>query len=75
MKGGWAARPCFVHSINLLVQDGLKQIENVLNKLKTIVAYFKRSSTALAKLKQTQKQMQLPDIKLKQDVPTRWNSL
>ncbi|KAJ8910633.1 hypothetical protein NQ315_012501 [Exocentrus adspersus] len=73
-KGGWASRPCFAHSINLLVQDGLKQIENMLNKLKAIVAYFKRSSSALVKLQQTQKQMQLPEVKLKQDIVTRWDS-
>lgn len=73
-EGGWKSQRCFAHSINLLVQNGLKAIDSVLEKLKAIVAFFKRSSTALAKLKKTQIQMGLPELKLIQDVRTRWNS-
>lgn len=39
-----------------------------------IVEYFKRSSSALAKLTNHLKQNDLPVIKLKQDCITRWNS-
>lgn len=73
-EGGWKSQRCFAHSINLVVQNGLKTIDPVLEKLKSIVAFFKRSSTAMAKLKKTQLQMELPELKIKQDVRTRWNS-
>lgn len=73
-RDGWNSQRCFAHSINLLVQNGLKTIDPVLEKLKTIVAFFKRSSRALAKLRKIQIQMGLPELKLIQDMPTRWNS-
>lgn len=73
-EGGWKSRSCFAHSINLLVQNGLKKLDPTFEKLKAIVSFFKRSSTALAKLKKTQLQMGLPELKIKQDVRTRWNS-
>lgn len=66
--------PCFAHSINLVVQSGLKEISGVQKKVKSIVEYFKRSSHVLSKLQSTQKQMGLTKFKLKQDVVTRWNS-
>lgn len=46
----------FAHTINLIVQSGLSGIEEVLVKVKNIVAYFKRSSHALSKLQGFQKQ-------------------
>lgn len=71
----WRHLSCFAHSINLVVQKGIDAIrENLVGKVKSIVEYFKRSSSALQKLKEIQKQMDLPDLKLKQDVVTRWNS-
>jgi len=66
--------PCFAHSINLVVQSGLKVISVVHKKVKSIVEYFKRSSHAQSKLQEIQKQMGLPPLKLKQDIITRWNS-
>lgn len=66
--------PSFVHTINLVVQSGLKDKSEVQKKVKSIMEYFKRSSYVLSKLKEAQKQMGLPQLKLKQDVTTRWNS-
>lgn len=66
--------PCFAHSINLVVQSGLKVVCDVQKKVKSIVELFKRSSQALTKLHSTQNQMGLPPLKLKQDVITQWNS-
>lgn len=73
-NGNWRHLGCFAHTLNLIVQKGLKEIEQILNKVRRIVEYFKRSSHALSKLNQLQEQMKLPILKLKMDVCTRWNS-
>ncbi|XP_044317154.1 E3 SUMO-protein ligase ZBED1-like [Drosophila rhopaloa] len=67
--------PCVAHTINLLVQDILKQpiLEEILSKCKTVVSFFKRSSTAYAKFKAAQK-TETP-YGLVQEMPTRWNSV
>ncbi|KAJ8969216.1 hypothetical protein NQ317_015266 [Molorchus minor] len=70
----WRHIPCFAHTINLIVQSGINCLKNnILCKVKSIVEYFKRSSSALNRLREMQEQMKLPNLKLKQDVPTRWN--
>lgn len=73
-QGNWRHLGCFAHTINLIVQRGLREIEPTLNKFRRIVEFFKRSSHALSKLNQTQEQMQQQVLKLKIDVCTRWNS-
>lgn len=73
-QGLWRGIGCFAHSLNLVVQAALKEIRDIVSKVKRIVEYFHKSSQALKKLLDTQKQMDLPALKLKQDVPTRWNS-
>lgn len=73
-KCNWRRLSCFAHDINLIVKCGLDKIEPVVAKIKDIVSYFKRSSHALAKLQEYQKQTGNPILKLKQDCPTRWNS-
>lgn len=65
--------PCFAHSINLCVQAALTPLSETLGKVKSIVEFFK-SSHAQFKLHEMQKQLGLAQLKLKQDVPTRWNS-
>ncbi|XP_064488570.1 E3 SUMO-protein ligase ZBED1-like [Ornithodoros turicata] len=71
---GWRHLPCFAHSLNLVVQSGVQEMGAVHSKVKAIVQYFKRSPHAAAKLQGMQRQIGLPELKLKQDVPTRWNS-
>ena len=70
----WRHIPCYAHTLNLIVQTSIKVIKSEIEKVKSIVQYFKHSAHALAKLHSVQKQMQLPELKLKQDVGTRWNS-
>ncbi|XP_046559440.1 E3 SUMO-protein ligase ZBED1-like [Haliotis rubra] len=67
---------CFAHTINLASQKGLKvdTVFRVLSKVRRIVGFFHRSSTATALLREKQKMLQLPEHKLIQDVCTRWNS-
>lgn len=72
--GGWRFWGCFAHLLNLTTQSGLKEISNVLEKIKSIVRYFRRSSVAYSQLKAAAERMDLPPLKLKNDVVTRWNS-
>lgn len=71
---GWRHLPCFNHTINLIVQSGVEEIFDIKTKAKSIVEFFKRSPQAYKKLHNTQKQMGWKELKLKQEVPTRWNS-
>ena len=68
---------CFAHSLQLVVHDGvLKQrsVVDLLSLCRGIVGHFKRSSLAYGKLHQIQESLSLPQHRLKQDEPTRWNS-
>lgn len=66
---------CFAHTLNLVVTDAISaSIGAKLEKVKSIVQFFKQSSSALAKLREMQTSLNKDQLKLKQDVPTRWNS-
>lgn len=71
---GWANLPCFAHTLNLVVTESLKAIYTTVTKMKAVVEYTHRSSTASEKLKATQQQRGFKVLRLKQDVVTRWNS-
>jgi hypothetical protein len=72
--------PCFAHTLNLVAENSFKgapEIANLTSRVKTIVTWFKQSVSATDLLRQ----LQLRDgtsesnfLKLKQQVPTRWNS-
>lgn len=69
--------PCVAHTLNLSVNEAINKNSEFLQVLKTcraIVGHFKHSSFATDKLQEFQKQMGLPELKVKQDVNTRWNS-
>ncbi|CAH1979230.1 unnamed protein product [Acanthoscelides obtectus] len=40
---------CYAHTINLIVQNSLQSVFGILNKVKMVVAYFRRNSAAMAK--------------------------
>ncbi|KAG8174281.1 hypothetical protein JTE90_020768 [Oedothorax gibbosus] len=67
---------CFAHSLNLIVKSclQLEDVKKVVSKIKRTVMFFKQSTVALQRLKENQRHMQMPELKLKQDVETRWNS-
>lgn len=65
---------CFAHTLNLLVQNSLKEVNELQQKVKAVVEHFKRSTLSLDKLKTYQEQHQLPPHRLIQDISTRWNS-
>lgn len=70
--GEWRSIGCFAHSLNLVVHQATKEISVVLTQVKSI-EFFVAAHTE-KKLEATQQQMNLPVLKLKQHVPTRWNS-
>jgi hypothetical protein len=66
----WRHIPCYTHTFDLIVQTSIKVTKSETEKVKSIEQYFKHTAHALAKLHSVQKQMQLPKLKLKQDVGT-----
>lgn len=76
---GFEYLPCFAHRLNQTAQDGLKSSEElaaVLLKCKKIVRYVRSSCNATAKLREEQERAgKVPPLKLKQETPTRWNSI
>ncbi len=66
---------CFAHSLNLVVQGPIHDsIKDMVDKVKSIVQFFKQSPHAMAKLTDIQKNFNIKILKLKQGVPTRRNS-
>ncbi|KAJ3593823.1 hypothetical protein NHX12_006157 [Muraenolepis orangiensis] len=70
----WTHHPCLVHAIHLMVRDALKVMKTTLDKVKGMVDFFHKSTRATEKLKSTQRQMDMPELRLKQDCVTMWNS-
>lgn len=59
--------PCFAHTLNLVTQNALdknKEVKNIINKIKTLVTFFKQSVSANDELNK------LSALKLKQSVGT-----
>ena len=67
---------CFAHTINLATQRALKVngLARLLGRVRRIVSFFHRSTTAAHLLKENQDLLKLPHRKLTIDVSTRWNS-
>ena len=73
---GWENVDCAAHKLQLAVNEGL-QIATIARAIaagRKLVGHFKHSALATAELKLRQAQMKLPEKKLIQDCPTRWNS-
>ncbi|KAJ8896266.1 hypothetical protein PR048_001610 [Dryococelus australis] len=59
-----------------LVNDAINETDlaPILKKCRALVSHFKSSSTVTEKLRNMQRQIGARELKLKQDVSTRWNS-
>ncbi|XP_053548615.1 zinc finger BED domain-containing protein 4-like [Bombina bombina] len=73
-QAGWKHVACFAHSLNLIVMESLKHIQETVTKVRSVVQYVNTSTVATERLKATQRQMGFEELTLKQDVVTRWNS-
>lgn len=65
------------YTLNVSVNEAINtnsELSQVLQTCKTIVGHFKHSTFVTEKLKMYQNQMVPPQLKVKQDVSTRWNS-
>ena len=66
---------CCAHILNLVVQDGLKEIDIVVQKIRESIEYVRGLQGRKKIFYEYVKQMDLDGKKgLRQDVPTRWNS-
>ncbi|XP_024021323.1 zinc finger BED domain-containing protein RICESLEEPER 2-like [Morus notabilis] len=66
---------CCAHILNLVVQEGLKQIDDSIVKIRDSVKYVKGSQVRKQKFLDCVKLVAIGDKKwLCQDVPTKWNS-
>lgn len=68
---------CVAHTLNASMNEAIStntELNNVLKTCKMIVGHFKHSTYANKKLKSYQNQMGLSQLKVKQDISTRWNS-
>ncbi|CAO2179263.1 unnamed protein product [Urochloa humidicola] len=65
---------CAAHILNLIVQDGLKSIQNVIKNVRETVKYVKGSTIRKEKFKFYAAQVNAPNLSLVLDTPTRWNS-
>ncbi|KAL0011073.1 hypothetical protein SO802_006181 [Lithocarpus litseifolius] len=66
---------CFAHILNLIVQDGLKEIDIAIQKIRESVKYVKVSQVRKQKFLESVNQMSLDGKRGSQEVPTRWNSI
>ena len=68
---------CMAHTLQLVICDGClaqKDVSDLLAVGRRIVSFYKHSNVAYKTLQKLQEQLKLPEHRLIQDVPTRWNS-
>jgi hypothetical protein len=74
-EGEFLHLSCCAHILNLIVQDGLKEIDDAIEKVRDSMKYVRGSQGRKQKFLEAVKQVSLDSHKgLKQDVPIRWNS-
>ena len=73
----WESTPCVAHTLQLAVTKGLevKEISRLTAVCHKLVGHFKQSVRASVALKDKQKQLNVKEHHLVQDVSTRWNSV
>ena len=67
---------CFAHTLNLATKkaQAMPTMNSLLVRIRKIVKYFRKTTTAAGILKQKHKLLELPEHRLMTEVDTRWNS-
>jgi hypothetical protein len=66
---------CAAHIVNLIVEDGLKEVDLSMKRVRAAVRYIRNGGSRIVKFKEIMDEEKLtskPFLKL--DIPTRWNS-
>ncbi|GKD41106.1 zinc finger BED domain-containing protein RICESLEEPER 2-like protein [Tanacetum coccineum] len=75
LKGKWMHIRCAAHVINLIVQDGMKKVDNSIKGIRCAVKCIKKSGTRIKKFTKCAQSARCDITKsLILDCPTRWNS-
>ncbi|GKC24952.1 zinc finger BED domain-containing protein RICESLEEPER 2-like protein [Tanacetum coccineum] len=75
LKGKWMHIRCAAHVINLIVQDGMKKVDNSIEGIRCAVKWIKKSGTRIEKFTKCAQSARCDSTKsLILDCPTRWNS-
>ncbi|XP_042405095.1 zinc finger BED domain-containing protein RICESLEEPER 3-like [Zingiber officinale] len=73
-KGNLFHIRCCAHILNLCIQDGLREIEDIIGKIRKSIEYVNSSEARRVQFAECVQQLQLKDKKLIHDCKTRWNS-
>ena len=65
---------CCAHILNLLVQDGVKEISGIIENVRDSVKFISASETRLKLFSELAKTYKLPNKRLILDCTTRWNA-
>lgn len=74
LKGQLFHVRCCAHILNLLVQDGLSEVQHIIENVRESVKYISASAQRLNSFSEIAKQLQLSNKKLILDCSTRWNA-
>ncbi|XP_072060335.1 zinc finger BED domain-containing protein RICESLEEPER 2-like [Arachis hypogaea] len=75
LKGEHLHVRCCAHILNLVVNDGLKDMHSSISKIRNAVRYVRASPSRMDRFKSCIKEARIQDCSCVQlDVPTRWNS-
>jgi len=73
-KGKFLHMRCAAHIVNLIVRDGLQEVDLSIKRVRAAVRYIKNGTSRLVKFKEIAKEEKVDNKAfLKLDVPTRWN--
>ena len=65
---------CCAHILNLLVQDGVKEIYDIIENVRDSVKYISASESRIKQFSEIAKQLEKPSKRLILDCTTRWNA-
>jgi hypothetical protein len=74
-KGKYLYVRCAAHIVNLIVQDGLKEVNMSIKRVRVVARYIRNGGSRIGKFKEIVIEERV-DAKsfLRIDIPTRWNS-